>query len=240
MSAPLFEQDHLPAAPPPWMLQAAMEAEGVAGAGSTEEGGGQAGNGEGWQQGGGGAGSGYEDHEEDEGYDGSESDDVSSGVGSADEALQSILIPAQLPLGCHSLGGRPMSQALWLDATDDLLVGSSDTGAVWLWDLCLTLGWASGSGGGSWTALMEFLSGTGARATAPAGAGGGGSDAGVRGGEFEFVDGPQLLGALSCGYPMSPEIHLLSGSSACDMVANCPSPTDGAPGYLQCMRFVTE
>ena len=55
-------------------------------------------------------------------------------------------------------GGTPLPppsdfdhcQALHLHATDDLLLGRSLAGSLWLWDLSERLGWADGSTAGTW------------------------------------------------------------------------------------------
>jgi hypothetical protein len=37
-------------------------------------------------------------------------------------------------------------QGLWLEAAEDVLLGRSESGAVWLWDLTTALGWSRGQG----------------------------------------------------------------------------------------------
>ncbi len=70
---------------------------------------------------------------------------------------------SQGPLGCSAQHAAQQQhhhqahehQGLWLAASDDVLVGRSDNGCTWVWDLAAVLGWADGRGLGWWEALED-------------------------------------------------------------------------------------
>lgn len=146
--------------------------------------------------------------------------------------------PGTLPLGWHDMPAaalsRPRTQGMWLDTNGDYLIGRSETGALWLWDLSKTLGWASGETNGSWTQLMEHLSEPAGGAYAASWGfdeiNGGNAYNALSGssanGEFVFRDAPLLLGGQPCE-SILPEVQVVSGSHACDFVCLC-STTDAA------------
>ncbi|KAG2440515.1 hypothetical protein HYH02_010393 [Chlamydomonas schloesseri] len=118
------------------------------------------------------------------------------------EAVEEALPPLGWTAGYAA--AQHEHQGLWLEASEDVLLGRADNGAVFVWDLSTVLGWAAGpERSGLWHYLSEYGSGGGggtagagvAAATAAAAAvartdtGGGGGVEGQSGREEDNDEG---------------------------------------------------